>query len=50
MVIWAGEMSQSVECMLYKREDLSLIPRTHMKMQELAALTAEEGGKVVRMC
>lgn len=50
MVMWAGEMPQSVECMPYKREDLSFIPRTHMKTQESAALTAEDGGKVVRMC
>lgn len=47
---WAGEMPQSVECLSYKQEDLSLTPRTHMKKQELAALTAEGGGKVVRMC
>lgn len=48
--MWAGEMTQSVECLPYKQEDLSLIPRTHMKKQELAALTAEGGSKVVRMC
>jgi len=45
-MVLAGE----VECLLYKHEDLSLVPRIHKKKQGVVALTAEGSGKRGRMC